>query len=56
MDDGDLKRLMVAERFAHEHYDGLRGYPADVQAAALAAWQDAREALEEYRALGRKRA
>ena len=56
MDDSELKRLTEAERAAREHYDTLRGYPADTQVAALSSWQDARKALEEYRAVGSKRA
>jgi polysaccharide deacetylase 2 family uncharacterized protein YibQ len=50
MDDDELKRLAEAERSARKHYKALAGYPADDQVAALSAWQDARQALKEYRA------
>ena len=47
--DPELERLLKAERLAFERYDRLRGYPADVQGAALALWTEATEALREYR-------
>jgi hypothetical protein len=50
MDDSELTRLLVAERLAFERYERLRGYPGDVQAAALSIWTEAKEAVEKYRA------
>ena len=47
--DPKLERLPKAERLAFERYDGLRGYPGDVQEAALALWTEATEAVREYR-------
>jgi hypothetical protein len=46
----ELERLFKAERLASEHYERLRGYPAEVQATALALLLEAREAVREYRA------
>jgi hypothetical protein len=45
-----LEHMLKAERFAFERYDGLRGYPGDVQEAALALWTEATEAVRDYRA------
>jgi hypothetical protein len=45
----DLKTLLKAERAARGRYEQLRGYPADEQAKALALWQEATEAVREYR-------
>jgi hypothetical protein len=50
MDESELERLIKAERAAREHYDSLRGYPADDQTVALASWQEARKAVKEYHA------
>jgi hypothetical protein len=50
MDDKELKRLLEAERLAHERYERFRGYPEDIQAATLAIWTEAKEAVQEYRA------
>jgi hypothetical protein len=51
MTDGDpeLERLLEAERSAFARYERLRGYPGDVQAAALAIRTEATEAVREYR-------
>jgi hypothetical protein len=45
MDDpnGELQRLLKAERLARERYERLRGYPA------LALWTEAKQAVREYR-------
>jgi hypothetical protein len=48
--DPELEHLLKAERFAFERYDGLRGYPGDVQEAALALWTEATKAVRDYRA------
>jgi hypothetical protein len=45
----DLERLLKAELEARERYEQLRGYPPDEQATALALWQEATEAVREYR-------
>jgi hypothetical protein len=42
--DPELEHLLKAERLAFERYDGLRGYPGDVQEVALALWTEASEA------------
>ena len=47
--DPELERLLKAERFAFKRYDRLRGYPGDVQAAALALWTEATEAVHDRR-------
>jgi len=47
--DSELERLLRAERLAFERYERLRGYPANVQAAALALRIEATEAVREYR-------
>jgi hypothetical protein len=47
--DLELERLLKAEHSAFERYERLRGYPADVQGAALALWTEATEAVREYR-------
>jgi hypothetical protein len=47
--DRDLKSLLKAEREARGRYEQLRGYPPDEQAKALALWQEATEAVREYR-------
>jgi hypothetical protein len=48
--DPELEHLLKAERLAFERYDGLRGYPGDVQEAALALWTEATEVVRDYRA------
>jgi hypothetical protein len=48
--DRELERMLKAERLAFERYEQLRGYPGDVQEAALALWTEATEAVREYRA------
>jgi hypothetical protein len=48
--DPELERLLKAERVTHERYELLRGYPPDVQAAALSLWTEARDAVRDYRA------
>jgi hypothetical protein len=48
--DPNLERLLKAERLAFDRYDRLRGYPGDVQEAALALWTEATEAVRDYRA------
>jgi hypothetical protein len=47
--DPGLERLLKAERLAFERFDRLRGYPGDVQEAALALWTEATEAVRDYR-------
>jgi hypothetical protein len=47
--DRELERLLKAERLAFERYDRLRGYPGDVQEAALALWTEATEAVRAHR-------
>jgi hypothetical protein len=47
--DLELERLLKAEHSAFERFERLRGYPADVQGAALALWTEATEAVREYR-------
>ena len=47
--DPELEHLLKAERLAFERYDGLKGYPGDVQEVALALWTEASEAVREYR-------
>jgi hypothetical protein len=47
--DPELERLLKTERLALQRYERLRGYPADVQAAALAIRSEATEAVREYR-------
>jgi len=47
--DPELERLLKSERLAFERYERLRGYPADVQGAALALWTEATKAVREYR-------
>jgi hypothetical protein len=46
--DPELERLLKAERLAFNRYDGLRGYPGDVQEIALDLWTEAQEAVREY--------
>ena len=48
--DPELERLLKAERLAFNRYDGLRGYPGDVQEIALDLWTEAQEAVRSYRA------
>ena len=50
MDDpnGELQRLLKAERLARERYERLRGYP-DVEGPALALWTEAKQAVRKYR-------
>jgi len=50
MDAPELTRLLAAERAAFKRYERFRGFPGDVQAAALSIWTEAREAVEKYRA------
>jgi hypothetical protein len=50
MEDGELERLVKAERLAFERCGRLRGYPDDVRAAALAMWTAAKDAVREYQA------
>jgi hypothetical protein len=47
--DPELERLLKAERSASERYEQLRGYPGDVQAAALALRTKAAMAVRKYR-------
>jgi hypothetical protein len=47
--DRDLKSLLKEEREARQRYEQLRGYPPNEQAKALALWQEATEAVREYR-------
>ena len=49
--DPELERLLKTERLAFERYDGLRGYPGDVQEVALALWTEATEAVWEYHSM-----
>jgi hypothetical protein len=44
--------LLKAERLAFNRYDGLRGYPGDVQEIALDLWTgtEAQDAVRAYRA------
>jgi hypothetical protein len=48
--DAELLRLLKAERMALERYERLRGYPPEVQAAALAIKAEASKAVRDYRA------
>jgi hypothetical protein len=48
--DPELVRLLNAERLAFERCARLRGYPADIQAAAQAILTNASEAVRDYRA------
>ena len=48
--DVELERLLKEERLAAERCERLRGFPGDVQAAALSLFTEAREAVREYRA------
>jgi hypothetical protein len=47
--DHELERLLEAERLALERFEQLRGYPGDIQAAALASCTEATEAVRKYR-------
>jgi hypothetical protein len=47
--DRDRERLLKEEREARQRYEQLRGYPPHEQAKALALWQEATEAVREYR-------
>jgi hypothetical protein len=47
--EADLESLLKAEREARGRYEQLRGYPAEEQAKALALWQEATEAVREFR-------
>ena len=49
--DRDLESLLKAEREARERYEQVAGYPPDEQAKALALWQEASEAVREYRSM-----
>jgi hypothetical protein len=49
MSDQELARLVAAERWAFQRCERLRGYPEDIQAAAQASWEQAREELRKYR-------
>jgi hypothetical protein len=46
--NGELQRLLKAERLARERYERLRGYPA-VEGPALDLWTEAKQAVREYR-------
>jgi hypothetical protein len=46
--DPELEHLLAAERAAFERCEEFRGYPPDEQAAALALWTAATEAVREY--------
>jgi hypothetical protein len=48
--DPELEHLLKAERLAFNRYDGLRGYPGDVQEIALDLWTEAQDAVRAYRA------
>ena len=48
LQNGELQRLLKAERLARERYERLRGYP-DVEGPALALWTEAKQAVREYR-------
>ena len=48
--DRELERMLKAERLAFERYEQLRGYPGDVQEAALALWTEAAAVVRAYRA------
>jgi hypothetical protein len=47
--DHDLECLLKGEREARKRYEQLRGYPPDEQAKALVLWQEATEAVREFR-------
>ena len=49
--DRDLESLLKAVREARKRYEQLRGYPPDEQAKAVALWQEATEAVREYRSM-----
>jgi hypothetical protein len=48
-EERELERLLKAERMAYERYERLRGYPAELQEAALASWTEAQAAVRNYR-------
>jgi hypothetical protein len=49
-EDPELLRLLKLELFAFRRCERLRGYPPDVQTAALALKVKASEAVRDYRA------
>lgn len=53
MDAKELTRLLAAERVAFERCELFRGYPGDVQTAALSTLNKARAAIAKYRAAKR---
>jgi hypothetical protein len=46
----ELDRLLATERKAFERNNRLRGYPEIVETVALALWQEAKDAVRDYRA------
>ena len=48
--DPELDRLLANERVALDRYQRLKGFPAEVQAAAEALWKEAAQAVRDYRA------
>jgi hypothetical protein len=48
--DSELDRLLSAERVTFDRCQRLKGFPAEVQAAAEALWQEAARAVRDYRA------
>jgi hypothetical protein len=55
MDDQDceLDRLLTTERVTFDRCQRLKGFPIEVQAAAEALWQEAAQAVRDYRAKSR---
>ena len=48
--DSELDRLLAAERVTFDRCQRLKGFSAEVQAAAEALWQEAAQAVRDYRA------
>ena len=48
--DPELDRLVTAERVTFDRCQRLKGFSAEVQAAAEALWQEAAQAVRDYRA------
>ena len=48
--DSELERLLRAERRAFARCERLRGFPSDIQEAALGLWTEAKQAVADYRA------
>ena len=48
-DAPELLRLLKAERLAAERCERLRGYPAEIQVAALARLNEAADRVRDYR-------